>query len=59
MKILCATDFSERARGAGRVAVDLARLTGGTVELVHVVGPRASDVLALVHRRPHDRGRDP
>ena len=47
MKILCATDFSERARAAGRVAVDLARLTGGTVELVHVIGPRASDVLAL------------
>jgi nucleotide-binding universal stress UspA family protein len=47
MKILCATDFSERARAAGTVAADLARLTAGTVELVHVIGSPASDVLAL------------
>jgi nucleotide-binding universal stress UspA family protein len=47
MKILCGTDFSERARAAGRVAVDLARLTSGSIELVHVIGPPAGDVLAL------------
>jgi nucleotide-binding universal stress UspA family protein len=47
MKILWATDFTPRAQGAGRVAGELARLTGGSVEVVHVLGPRATDVLAL------------
>jgi hypothetical protein len=37
MKILCATDFSARARAAAKVAIDLVRRTGGAVELVHVV----------------------
>src|SRR4051812_6683222 len=35
-KILCATDFSDRARAATRVAVDLARMTSGSLELLHV-----------------------
>jgi len=43
MKILCPTDFSERARAAAQVAVDLASRTGGTVELFHVVPPRITD----------------
>ena len=47
MKVLCPTDFSERARSAARVAVDLASRTGGTVELFHVVPPRATDRAAL------------
>ena len=47
MKILCPTDFSERARSAARVAVDLASRTGGTVELFHVVPPRTTDRVAL------------
>jgi nucleotide-binding universal stress UspA family protein len=47
MKILCPTDFSERARTAARVAVDLASRTGGTVELFHVVPPRITDRVAL------------
>jgi len=46
MKILCATDFSERARAAARAAVDLARATAGSLELLHVVPSRAEDVLA-------------
>ena len=40
MKILCPTDFSPRAGAAARLAIDLARATGGSVELVHVVTPR-------------------
>jgi len=47
MKILWATDFTPRARGAGQVAGELARLTGGTVEAVHVLAPRTTDLLAL------------
>lgn len=47
MKILWATDFTGRARDAGRVACELGRLTGGTVEAVHVLAPRTTDVLAL------------
>jgi len=47
MKILCATDFSPRARAAGQVAVDLARLTSGSIELLHVVAPPPADVIAL------------
>jgi nucleotide-binding universal stress UspA family protein len=47
MKVLCAVDFTPRAQAACQVAVDLARRTRGSVELCHVVGPGAADVLAL------------
>jgi nucleotide-binding universal stress UspA family protein len=47
MKILCPTDFSDRARAASRVAVDLAGRTGGSVELLHVVPPRLDGAFAL------------
>ncbi len=47
MKILCPTDFSPRARAAAQVAVALAQRTGGSVELLHVVPPRTTDVVAL------------
>jgi nucleotide-binding universal stress UspA family protein len=47
MKILCATDFSPRARSAANVALELARRTHGSVELVHVHTPRAADLQAL------------
>ena len=47
MKIICATDFTPRARSAARVAIDLARVTGGSVELVHIVAPRSADIQAL------------
>ena len=47
MKILCPTDFSERARAAAQVAVDLASRTRGAVELFHVVPPRTTDRVAL------------
>jgi len=40
MKILCPTDFSPRAGAAARLAVELARATGGSVELIHAVAPR-------------------
>jgi nucleotide-binding universal stress UspA family protein len=46
MKILCAVDFTPRSQAAAQVAVELARLTQGSVELVHVTGPRATDILA-------------
>ena len=39
MKVLCATDFSVRARAAARIALDLARATGGSLALVHVCQP--------------------
>ena len=39
MRILCGTDFSPVARRAAAVAGLLARHEGGTVELVHSVGP--------------------
>ena len=39
MRILCATDFSEPAEAAVRIAVDLAQRTSGSVELVHVLPP--------------------
>ncbi len=48
MKILWATDLSRRANGAGSVAGELARLTGGSVEVAHVLAPRTTDILALV-----------
>jgi len=47
MKILWATDFTRRARDAGQVAGELARLTGGTVEAVHILAPRTTELLAL------------
>ncbi len=48
MKILCATDFQPRARAATRLACELACLTGGSVELLHVVDPMRGDVIGLV-----------
>ena len=47
MKILCPTDFSPRARAAAQVALALAQRTGGSVELLHVVPPRTTDIVAL------------
>ena len=47
MKIVCATDFTPRGQAAAQVAVDLARRTGGWVELVHVMKPGTVDILAL------------
>jgi nucleotide-binding universal stress UspA family protein len=47
MKIICATDFTPRARAAARVAIDLARRTTGSVELVHVAALPAADIQAL------------
>ncbi len=47
MKIVCATDFTERSQTASQVAVDLARRMGGWVELVHVMKPGTVDILAL------------
>lgn len=47
MKILCATDFTPRGQSDTKVAVDLARRTGGWVELVHVLPTPAAEVLAL------------
>ncbi len=37
MKILCATDFSERSEAAVRIAAALARWSNGSLELVHVL----------------------
>ena len=47
MKIVCATDFTQRGLAAAQVAVDLARRAGGWVELVHVMKPGTVDILAL------------
>jgi nucleotide-binding universal stress UspA family protein len=47
MKILCPTDFSPRARAAAQVAVALARRTRGSIELLHVVPPRTTNIVAL------------
>ena len=47
MKILWATDFSPVARGAGQLAGELATLTGGSVEVAHVLAPRTTEILAL------------
>jgi nucleotide-binding universal stress UspA family protein len=47
MKIVCATDFTPRGQAAAQIAVDIARRTGGWVELVHVMKPGTVDVLAL------------
>jgi nucleotide-binding universal stress UspA family protein len=47
MKIICATDFTPRARAAAKIAVDLARRTAGSVELMHVTAERTADIQAL------------
>ena len=47
MKILCGTDFSTRARSAANLAVELARRTNGSIDLVHVFVPRSADLAAL------------
>jgi nucleotide-binding universal stress UspA family protein len=47
MKILCATDFTPRARSAARIAIELARRMAGSVELVYVVAERTADLQAL------------
>ncbi len=47
MKILWATDFSRAAQDAGQAAGELARLTSGSVEVVHVLAPQTTDILAL------------
>jgi nucleotide-binding universal stress UspA family protein len=47
MKILWATDFTPRAQGAGRVAGELAHMSGGSVEVVHVLLPRTTELLAI------------
>ena len=47
MKIVCAMDFTPRGQAAAQIAVDLARRTGGWVELVHVMKPGTVDILAL------------
>ena len=47
MKILCATDFSERAGAAMRLAAALARWSRGSLELVHVVPPPEMGYVAL------------
>ena len=47
MRIVCGTDFTQRGQAAEQVAVDLARRTGGWVELVHVMKPGTVDILAL------------
>jgi nucleotide-binding universal stress UspA family protein len=47
MKILCPTDFTPRARAATRIALGLARRTGGSVELCHVIPPHPTSVVAL------------
>jgi nucleotide-binding universal stress UspA family protein len=48
MKILCATDFTPRARAAAKVGIELVRRTGGSVELVHVVQEPNADLQALM-----------
>jgi nucleotide-binding universal stress UspA family protein len=47
MKIICATDFTRRAESAARVAIDLARRTAGSIELVHAIAPPSADIAAL------------
>jgi nucleotide-binding universal stress UspA family protein len=47
MRILCPTDFSGRSEAAARIGAELARRTRGSVELVHVVPPAATDRQAL------------
>ncbi len=47
MKILAAIDFTAGGQGAAKVAGELARLTRGLVELVHVLPPGTTDLLAI------------
>jgi nucleotide-binding universal stress UspA family protein len=47
MKILCATDFSERSEAAVRIAAALARWSNGSLELVHVLPPPETGYAAL------------
>src|SRR5438445_11263801 len=44
---MCATDVTARAREACWGALDLARATAGSIELVHVAAPRTADMIAL------------
>ena len=46
MKIVCATDFAPHARSVAKAAIELARRTGGSVELVHVIDPPSAHVQA-------------
>lgn len=52
MKILCAVDFTPQAEAAAQVALDLARRTQGSVELIHVIGSGMDDVLAVAADAP-------
>ena len=46
MKIVCGTDFSGHARSIARVAIDLARRTEGSIELVHIADPAYAHIQA-------------
>jgi nucleotide-binding universal stress UspA family protein len=46
MKIICGTDFAPHARSVAKAAIELARRTGGSVELVHVVDPPSAHIQA-------------
>ena len=46
MKIVCGTDFGSHARSIARVAIDLARRTDGSVELVYVADPAYAHIQA-------------
>ena len=45
MKILCPTDFSSRSHVAAQVAFALAKQTTGSLEMLHVVTSRPSDLV--------------
>lgn len=46
MKIVCGTDMSLHARSVAKAAIDVARRTDGSVELVHVVDPPSAHIQA-------------
>ena len=46
VKIVCGTDLSPHARSVAKAAIGLARRTGGSVELVHVVDPPSTHIQA-------------
>ncbi|HXI55866.1 MAG TPA: universal stress protein [Polyangia bacterium] len=48
MKILCPTDFGPRALAAAAVASELARRTGGALELFHVLPVRSQPLSDLI-----------
>jgi nucleotide-binding universal stress UspA family protein len=48
MTILCATDFSAHSRAATRLAIGLARRSGQTIQLFHVVEPLPMDPAATL-----------